>query len=53
MTTVELGGFIFCRGSRFLVFDHAPFSSVRGEKCEMNEDTVLVSGSVKKFESTC
>ncbi|XP_054940754.1 rho guanine nucleotide exchange factor 5 isoform X2 [Physeter macrocephalus] len=22
-------------GSRFLVFDHAPFSSVRGEKCEM------------------
>ncbi|XP_032160675.1 rho guanine nucleotide exchange factor 5 isoform X1 [Mustela erminea] len=22
-------------GSRFLVFDHAPFSSIRGEKCEM------------------
>ncbi|XP_065795826.1 rho guanine nucleotide exchange factor 5 [Muntiacus reevesi] len=22
-------------GSRFLVFDHAPFSAVRGEKCEM------------------
>ncbi|XP_036616824.1 rho guanine nucleotide exchange factor 5 [Trichosurus vulpecula] len=22
-------------GNRFLVFDHAPFSSVRGEKCEM------------------
>ncbi|XP_006861348.1 PREDICTED: rho guanine nucleotide exchange factor 5 [Chrysochloris asiatica] len=22
-------------GSRFLVFDHAPFSEVRGEKCEM------------------
>ncbi|XP_007953925.1 rho guanine nucleotide exchange factor 5 [Orycteropus afer afer] len=22
-------------GSRFLVFDHAPFSDVRGEKCEM------------------
>uniref|UniRef100_A0A4X2LX59 Rho guanine nucleotide exchange factor 5 n=1 Tax=Vombatus ursinus TaxID=29139 RepID=A0A4X2LX59_VOMUR len=23
------------QGNRFLVFDHAPFSSVRGEKCEM------------------
>ncbi|KAM4874432.1 LOW QUALITY PROTEIN: rho guanine nucleotide exchange factor 5 [Thomomys bottae] len=23
------------QGSRFLVFDHAPFSSIRGEKCEM------------------
>ncbi|XP_036184338.1 rho guanine nucleotide exchange factor 5 isoform X3 [Myotis myotis] len=23
------------RGGRFLVFDHAPFSSIRGEKCEM------------------
>lgn len=22
-------------GNRFLVFDHAPFSSIRGEKCEM------------------
>ncbi|XP_019484645.1 PREDICTED: rho guanine nucleotide exchange factor 5 isoform X2 [Hipposideros armiger] len=22
-------------GSRFLVFDHAPFSAIRGEKCEM------------------
>ncbi|XP_052029540.1 rho guanine nucleotide exchange factor 5 [Apodemus sylvaticus] len=25
-------------GSRFLVFDHAPFSSIRGEKCEMKLD---------------
>lgn len=32
---VELTGIVFCRGSRFLVFDHAPFSSIRGEKCEM------------------
>ncbi|KAK1335037.1 LOW QUALITY PROTEIN: hypothetical protein QTO34_004613 [Cnephaeus nilssonii] len=23
------------QGGRFLVFDHAPFSSIRGEKCEM------------------
>lgn len=26
---------VFGRGSRFLVFDHAPFSAIRGEKCEM------------------
>lgn len=24
-----------CRGGRFVVFDHAAFSDVRGEKCEM------------------
>lgn len=30
-----LTSLVFHRGSRFLVFDHAPFSSIRGEKCEM------------------
>lgn len=32
---IGLKSLLSCRGSRFLVFDHAPFSSVRGEKCEM------------------
>lgn len=32
---IRLKSLVFCRGSRFLVFDHAPFSSIRGEKCEM------------------
>ena len=33
--SIRLKSLVFCRGSRFLVFDHAPFSAVRGEKCEM------------------
>lgn len=32
---IGLTNLVFYRGSRFLVFDHAPFSSIRGEKCEM------------------
>lgn len=32
---IWLKSLVFCRGGRFLVFDHAPFSSIRGEKCEM------------------
>jgi hypothetical protein len=32
---IRLKTLVFFRGSRFLVFDHAPFSSIRGEKCQM------------------
>lgn len=32
---IQQKSLVFRRGGRFLVFDHAPFSAIRGEKCEM------------------